>query len=183
MRGGSSAASAASCSSPTTSPTAAQVAALTAALRGRRRRVIAIDEEGGDVTRLEAGAGARTRATRRSARSTTRADRGVGGGDRRRARAVGVNLNLAPVADVNTNPLNPVIGVRSFGGDPELAARHVAAFVEGLQGAGVAACAKHFPGHGDTRRLAPRAAGVAGATLARRCCPSRRDRGRRAARS
>ena len=62
----------------------------------------------------------------------------------------GINLNLAPVADVNTNPLNPVIGVRSFGADPELVARHVAAFVAGTQGQGVAACAKHFPGHGDT---------------------------------
>jgi beta-N-acetylhexosaminidase len=51
---------------------------------------------------------------------------------------------------VNTNPDNPVIGVRSFGADPALVSRHVAAFVDGLQGAGVAACAKHFPGHGDT---------------------------------
>ena len=62
----------------------------------------------------------------------------------------GVNLDFAPVADVNTNPQNPVIGIRSFGADGELVARHVAAFVRGLQGAGVAACAKHFPGHGDT---------------------------------
>ncbi len=61
-----------------------------------------------------------------------------------------MNLNLAPVADVNTNPLNPVIGIRSFGADSGLVARHVAASVRGLQGAGVAACAKHFPGHGDT---------------------------------
>ncbi|KPC86069.1 sugar hydrolase, partial [Streptomyces sp. NRRL WC-3753] len=51
---------------------------------------------------------------------------------------------------VNSNPDNPVIGVRSFGGDGELAARHTAAYVRGLQSAGVAACAKHFPGHGDT---------------------------------
>ena len=59
-------------------------------------------------------------------------------------------MNLAPVADANTNPLNPVIGVRSFGADPELVARHVEAFVAGTQRQGVAACAKHFPGHGDT---------------------------------
>jgi beta-N-acetylhexosaminidase len=64
--------------------------------------------------------------------------------------AAGVNVNLAPVADVNTNPSNPVIGIRSFGADGKLVARHVAAFVRGLQGAGVAACAKHFPGHGAT---------------------------------
>ena len=63
---------------------------------------------------------------------------------------VGVTLDLAPVADVNTNPRNPVIGVRSFGSEPELVSRHVAAYVRGLQSAGVAACAKHFPGHGDT---------------------------------
>ncbi len=67
-----------------------------------------------------------------------------------RLAACGVNMNLAPVADVNTNPDNPVIGVRSFGADPELVSRHVAAFVEGTQRQGVAACAKHFPGHGDT---------------------------------
>jgi beta-N-acetylhexosaminidase len=65
-------------------------------------------------------------------------------------RAVGVDLDLAPVADVNTNPRNPIIGVRSFGSDGALVARHVGAFVDGLQAGGVAACAKHFPGHGDT---------------------------------
>ncbi|MFT4225098.1 glycoside hydrolase family 3 N-terminal domain-containing protein, partial [Micropruina sp.] len=65
-------------------------------------------------------------------------------------RAAGIDLNLAPVADVNANPRNPVIGVRSFGADSDLVARHVAAYVEGLQPAGVGAVAKHFPGHGDT---------------------------------
>ena len=54
------------------------------------------------------------------------------------------------MADVNTNPLNPVIGIRAFGAEAELVARHVAAFVRGLQSAQVVACAKHFPGHGDT---------------------------------
>ncbi len=63
---------------------------------------------------------------------------------------VGVDLDFGPVADVNSNPLNPVIGVRSFGADPDLVARHVEAFVDGLQAAGVGACLKHFPGHGDT---------------------------------
>ena len=61
-----------------------------------------------------------------------------------------MNLNWAPSADVNSNPANPVIGVRSFGADPDLVARHTAAYVTGLQSAGVAACTKHFPGHGDT---------------------------------
>ncbi|UQS28133.1 glycoside hydrolase family 3 C-terminal domain-containing protein [Streptomyces fradiae] len=64
--------------------------------------------------------------------------------------ALGIRQNYAPVADVNVNPANPVIGVRSFGADPRAVARMVAAQVKGYQGAGVAAAAKHFPGHGDT---------------------------------
>ncbi|MFB7176989.1 glycoside hydrolase family 3 protein [Streptomyces sp. NPDC056257] len=64
--------------------------------------------------------------------------------------AMGIRQNYAPVADVNTNPANPVIGVRSFGSDPEAVAALVAAQVLGYRDAGVAATAKHFPGHGDT---------------------------------
>ncbi|MFF1559391.1 glycoside hydrolase family 3 protein [Streptomyces sp. NPDC058279] len=64
--------------------------------------------------------------------------------------AMGIRQDYAPVADVNVNPANPVIGVRSFGADPQAAAALVAAQVRGYQGAGVAATAKHFPGHGDT---------------------------------
>jgi beta-N-acetylhexosaminidase len=129
-----------------------QLRALTTALRAEREDVlIAIDEEGGDVTRLESANGSSypgnaalgavddVELTEKVATAIA-ADLGD----------VGVNLDLAPVADVNTNPLNPVIGIRSFGADPELVARHVAAFVRGLQSSGVAACAKHFPGHGDT---------------------------------
>ncbi|MEU1179368.1 glycoside hydrolase family 3 N-terminal domain-containing protein [Streptomyces sp. NPDC005820] len=65
-------------------------------------------------------------------------------------RAMGVRQNYSPVADVNVNPANPVIGVRSFGADPEAVAALVAEEVRGYQAAGVAATAKHFPGHGDT---------------------------------
>ncbi|MFG3038226.1 glycoside hydrolase family 3 protein [Streptomyces sp. NPDC048330] len=64
--------------------------------------------------------------------------------------AVGIRQNYAPDADVNVNPANPVIGVRSFGSDPRAVAGLVAAQVKGYQRAGVAATAKHFPGHGDT---------------------------------
>lgn len=64
----------------------------------------------------------------------------------------GVNLDMAPSADVNTAADNPVIGTRSFGAETALVARHTVAAVHGLQSAGVAACVKHFPGHGATRQ-------------------------------
>jgi beta-N-acetylhexosaminidase len=129
-----------------------QLTALTGELRAERDElVIAIDEEGGDVTRLEAGTGS-SYPGNLALGSVDDVDltRAVAGALAGELAAVGVTLNLAPVADVNSNPENPVIGVRSFGSDPELVARHVAAFVAGTQERGVAACAKHFPGHGDT---------------------------------
>ncbi|WP_282696257.1 glycoside hydrolase family 3 protein [Streptomyces sp. CC208A] len=64
--------------------------------------------------------------------------------------ALGIRQNYAPVADVNVNPANPVIGIRSFGSDPGAVSELVTAQIRGYQGAGVAATAKHFPGHGDT---------------------------------
>jgi beta-N-acetylhexosaminidase len=64
--------------------------------------------------------------------------------------AIGIRQDYSPVADVNVNPANPVIGVRSFGADPDAVAALVAAEVKGYQSSGVAATAKHFPGHGDT---------------------------------
>src|SRR5438270_5177886 len=64
--------------------------------------------------------------------------------------ALGINMNLAPVADVNNNPANPIIGVRSFGEDPQRVAHLAAAAVKGYQQAGVISTLKHFPGHGDT---------------------------------
>jgi beta-N-acetylhexosaminidase len=63
---------------------------------------------------------------------------------------VGVDLDFAPVVDVDSNPNNPVIGDRSFARDPATVGRHAAAFIEAMESAGVATCAKHFPGHGDT---------------------------------
>ena len=64
--------------------------------------------------------------------------------------AVGVNWNFAPVADVNNNPGNPIIGVRSYGENPKLVANLACAAIRGYQENGILACAKHFPGHGDT---------------------------------
>ncbi len=128
-----------------------QLAALTAELRQAGDVLLAIDEEGGDVTRLEASTGSSFPGNLALGvvdddALTAEVAAAIAG----QLARCGVNVNLAPVADVNTNPDNPVIGVRSFGADPELVARHVAAFVKGTQRQGVAACVKHFPGHGDT---------------------------------
>jgi beta-N-acetylhexosaminidase len=129
-----------------------QVTELTAALLAEKPDLlIAVDEEGGDVTRLEVSSGSSYPGNLALGTvddvELTEQVAGAMGAD---LAEVGISLDLAPVADVNTNPRNPVIGVRSFGADPELVARHVRAFVSGLQARGVAACAKHFPGHGDT---------------------------------
>lgn len=65
-------------------------------------------------------------------------------------RALGIDVDFAPVLDVHTNPANPIIGDRAFGADAQTVARRALAFARGLDGAGVIACGKHFPGHGDT---------------------------------
>jgi beta-N-acetylhexosaminidase len=129
-----------------------QLAELTAALHAERPGlVIGIDEEGGDVTRLDAATGSPVPSPLAlGVVDDIELTRAVQHATARRLAAAGVTLNLAPIADVNSNPDNPVIGVRSFGADPELVARHVGAAVAGTQDAGVVACAKHFPGHGDT---------------------------------
>src|SRR6266849_1717565 len=75
----------------------------------------------------------------------------------REARALGINHILAPVADVNVDPDNPVINSRSFGEDPQDVSRYVAAFIRGVQSEHVLATAKHFPGHGDTHTDSHRA--------------------------
>ncbi len=125
---------------------------LTDSLHAERPElVVAIDEEGGDVTRLEARTGSSYPGNLALGRAddvelTTQVAAAIGA----ELAAAGVDLDLAPVADVNTDTRNPVIGARSFGADEGLVARHTAAYIHGLQGAGVAACAKHFPGHGAT---------------------------------
>ncbi|MEI6506640.1 MAG: glycoside hydrolase family 3 N-terminal domain-containing protein [Planctomycetota bacterium] len=113
--------------------------------------LITVDEEGGDVTRLQSRTGssflspsalgfiADPEVTRASGRLI---------GDM--LKNAGVDWNLGPVADVNVDPRNPVIGLRSFGEDAVSAAIHVGAFITGIQSTGVIATAKHFPGHGDT---------------------------------
>ncbi|WP_415951926.1 glycoside hydrolase family 3 protein [Streptomyces sp. KLOTTS4A1] len=129
-----------------------QLAALTAQLRAERDGVlVAIDEEGGDVTRLEVRTGSSFPGNHAlGAVDDADLTHDVAAELGRRLAACGVNLNWAPSADVNSDPGNPVIGVRSFGAETALVARHTAAYVRGLQSSGVAACTKHFPGHGDT---------------------------------
>ncbi|SDS11922.1 glycoside hydrolase family 3 protein [Jiangella sp. DSM 45060] len=130
----------------------AGVAALTGALHAiNPDLMVAIDEEGGDVTRLDVAAGSMLPGNAAlGALDDPEATERVAAEVAARLRACGVDLNLAPVADVDSNPLNPVIGVRSFGFDPDLVARHVAAYIAGQQAQGIAATAKHFPGHGGT---------------------------------
>lgn len=132
--------------------TPSQVADLTAALREENPQVlVGIDEESGEVTRLEAAGGStRPGNFALGVVDDTGLTEEIAADLGRDLALAGVNLNFAPSADVNSNPDNPVIGLRSFGADPDLVARHTVAWIRGMQSAGVAACAKHFPGHGDT---------------------------------
>ena len=168
--------------------TPGQLVSLTAQIHAVGPDVlIATDEEGGDVTRLHGREGSPHPGNAALGRVddlalTEAVARSIGV----ELVAAGIDLNAAPVVDVNSNPANPVIGVRSFGADPSLVARHARAYVAGLQSAGVGACVKHFPGHGDTsidshlglptvtapldvlrrRELAPFATAVAAGSLA-----------------
>jgi beta-N-acetylhexosaminidase len=128
-----------------------QVARLTAQLRAENHElIIAIDEEAGDVTRIESATGSsRPGNFALGAVDDPELTAAVSRDLARQLHAAGVTLDYAPSVDVNSNPDNPIIGVRSFGVEPERVARHAAAWVRGLQSGGVAACAKHFPGHGD----------------------------------
>ena len=133
-----------------------QVSALTTSLRSAASvssadPVIAIDEEGGDVTRVAYADGSPYPGNAALGAvddvSLTRAVSRAIGLD---LAALGINFNLAPCADVLGSADSPAVGTRSFGADTDLVSRHTAAAVAGLQSAGVAACAKHFPGHGRT---------------------------------
>lgn len=111
---------------------------------------IAIDQEGGIVARLKKGV---TVFPGNLALGATRSEslaEKAGEITALELAAVGVNLNFAPVMDINTNPRNPVIGVRAYGDSPTLVSQLGTAYIRGLQANGVLATAKHFPGHGDT---------------------------------
>jgi beta-N-acetylhexosaminidase len=146
----------------------AQLRALTAQLRSHHPDVlIAADEEGGIVTRLEARTGSSYPGNAAlGAADDTGLTRRVAASMGAMLASSGISLDLAPSADLDANPANPVIGVRSFGADPGRVAAHTAEFVRGIQSAQVAACAKHFPGHGRTDTDSHLALPVAAATLA-----------------
>ncbi|MGP9539907.1 glycoside hydrolase family 3 N-terminal domain-containing protein [Brachybacterium sp. AOP43-C2-M15] len=112
---------------------------------------VAIDEEGGDVTRLQATTGSfLPTAWALGEADDTDLTRRVGGALGGVLAACDIDLDLAPVLDVSTDPANPVIGTRAFGDDPDRVAAHARAFATGLTEAGLGTCAKHFPGHGAT---------------------------------
>jgi beta-N-acetylhexosaminidase len=134
-------------------PSRAALTELSTALRAERDDVLlSIDEEGGDVTRLEWDTGSSyPGGAALGVVDDVAVTEAVAASIASELADAGVNWNLAPVADVNV-PANPVIGTRAFGSDAGLVARHVAAFVRGTQSHRVAACAKHFPGHGSTEQ-------------------------------
>ncbi len=111
--------------------------------------LIAIDQEGGGVLRTSDLPFAPSAMNLGAANDVENA-RAVGALIARGLRAMGINWNFAPVMDVNNNPQNPVIADRSFGENPKRVAELALAYADGLMSEGVAPCAKHFPGHGDT---------------------------------
>jgi beta-N-acetylhexosaminidase len=132
--------------------TTKQTAELVAAYQQTAEKfglLLSIDQEGGIVTRLQSGTDMPGNMALGATRSKELAWK-VGHSIGEELHALGINMNLAPVLDVNNNPDNPVIGVRSFGEDPELVAELGVSYIKGLQDTGIAATAKHFPGHGDT---------------------------------
>jgi beta-N-acetylhexosaminidase len=135
-----------------------QVARLTNALQslalgaGGPGLLLAIDQEGGRVARLteDHGFSEFPGGMALGATGDPYNARRIAVTVAQELKAIGLNTDFAPVLDVNNNPLNPVIGIRSFGSDPQAVARFGTAYIEGLQSEGVLAFGKHFPGHGDT---------------------------------
>lgn len=133
-----------------------QFQALTASLHeaaregGRQPPLVAIDQEGGQLMAVTGGATELPGNMALGATGSADLARAAGHILGTELAALGVNLNLAPVLDLASRPENPVVGLRAFGDDAELVGRLGAAMVAGMQAAGVLACAKHFPGHGNT---------------------------------
>jgi len=120
------------------------------ALRPDDPLLLSVDQEGGRVARIKAPATEWPTLRELGASDDPELALRLGAALAREVRALGIDVDFAPVLDVDTNPTNPVIGDRAFAREPEAVARLGAAFVRGMQGEGVGACGKHFPGHGDT---------------------------------
>jgi beta-N-acetylhexosaminidase len=131
---------------------AAEVRELTRAIKGAAERplLLSVDQEGGQVARLREGFTEIPPMRAVGASGNAALARELGQLIGVELRAVGFDMNYAPVLDIDTNPQNPIIASRSFGRAPELVTELGLALAAGLQEAGVAACGKHFPGHGDT---------------------------------
>ncbi len=130
-----------------------QVARLTNALQAQAPGsplLMAIDEEGGPVSRLPQGFTTFPAASGVAARHAPDAVYEAAAVTAQELRAVGINMNLAPILDVNSNPANPIIGDRAYGTGPEQVRTYGMAAIRGLEDNGVIPCGKHFPGHGDT---------------------------------
>lgn len=112
--------------------------------------LLAIDQEGGRVQRLRAPWTEWPPMRQIGETGNPAATAAIATALARELVDLGIGLDFAPVVDVDSNPANPIIGDRSFGDSPATVAEHASAFVRAMQAAGVAACAKHFPGHGDT---------------------------------
>lgn len=119
-------------------------------LSPRSPLLIAIDQEGGRVSRLPVGFTIFPPCAVLGACHSYDLTYAAAAATAAELRAVGINMNMAPVLDVNSNPANPVIGDRAFGSDPTTVCEMGQATVAGLQDHKVVACGKHFPGHGDT---------------------------------
>ncbi len=132
----------------------AETFALTEALRVNAPGpfLLGVDQEGGRVARLREGYTRLPPLRRLGERGDPTLAEAMGRILGRECRATGFDIDFAPVLDVDSNPLNPVIGDRSFGRSPALCAALGVAMIRGLQGEGVAACGKHFPGHGETHQ-------------------------------
>ncbi|HTN43580.1 MAG TPA: beta-N-acetylhexosaminidase [Nitrospiria bacterium] len=130
-----------------------QAARLCNALQAQAPKMpmlVSIDQEGGRVSRLPKGFTVFPGGAQLAACHSTELVYRVAQATARELRAVGINMNMAPVLDVNTNPANPVIGDRAFGASPTLVSSMGLTTMAGLQDNRVIACGKHFPGHGDT---------------------------------
>lgn len=112
--------------------------------------LVAIDEEGGRVRRFREPVLALPPMRRVGMHGDRELTRTMGRALGTQLRALGITVDFAPVLDVDTNPANPIIGDRAFGADADTVIEHAFAFADGLADAGIAACGKHFPGHGDT---------------------------------